>query len=64
MPDMPLDRHVGRIPLSNYRTPLRHYNFLTLDGILAEAFNHRLGNRSALEDVVDLYQVKTGAVGL
>ena len=44
---MPVDRHVGKIPLSNYRTQLRYHNFLTLDRILAEAFNYRMGNQSA-----------------
>jgi len=32
---------------------------LTLTGIPAEAFNYRLGNRSALEWVIDQYQVST-----
>ena len=36
------------------------YNdFLTLDGIPSEAFEYRLGNRSALEWVIDRYRVKT-----
>ena len=33
---------------------------LTLSGIPPEAFEYRLGNRSALEWVIDQYQVKTG----
>ena len=32
---------------------------MTLAGIPAEAFEYRLGNRSALEWVVDQYRVKT-----
>lgn len=32
---------------------------MTLGGIPAEAFQYRLGNRSALEWVVDQYRVKT-----
>src|SRR5258708_31396636 len=32
---------------------------LTLAGIPAEAFEYRLGNRSALEWVIDQYQVST-----
>jgi len=32
---------------------------LTLEGIPAEAFNYKLGNRSALEWVLDQYQVST-----
>ena len=34
-------------------------NFLTLDGIPPETFEYRLGNRSALEWVIDQYQVST-----
>jgi predicted helicase len=33
--------------------------FLTLDGIPPETYEYRLGNRSALEWVVDQYQVST-----
>ena len=32
---------------------------LTLDGISPETFEYRLGNRSALEWVIDQYQVST-----
>ena len=36
------------------------YNdFLTLDGIPPETFDYRLGNRSALDWVIDQYQVST-----
>ncbi len=36
------------------------YNdFLTLAGIPSEAFEYRLGNRSALEWIIDRYQVRT-----
>ena len=45
--------------LSKDKTQLRYNGFLTLDGIPAEAFNYRLGNRSALEWVIDQYRVKT-----
>ena len=34
---------------------------LTLEGFPAEAFAYKLGNRSALDWVVDQYQVKTDA---
>jgi predicted helicase len=33
--------------------------FLTLNGIPPETFEYRLGNRSALEWVIDQYQVST-----
>ena len=38
---------------------LRYNDTLTLSGIPAEAFRYRLGTRSALEWVIDQYQVKT-----
>ena len=34
-------------------------DFLTLAGIPPEAFDYRLGNRSALEWVIDQYRVTT-----
>ena len=58
-PDMPLDWRVEKMRLSKDKTQLRYNDFLTLDGIPAEAFNYRLGNRSALEWVIDQYRVKT-----
>ena len=45
--------------LSKDKTQLRYNSFLTLDGIPAAAFGYRLGNRSALEWVIDQYRVKT-----
>ena len=45
--------------LSTDKTQLRYNNFLTLDGIPAATFGYRLGNRSALEWVIDQYRVKT-----
>ena len=58
-PDMPLDWRVEKMRLSKDKTQLRYNDFLTLDGIPAEAFNYRLGNRSALEWIIDQYRVKT-----
>ena len=58
-PDMPLDWRVEKMRLTKDKTQLRYNNFLTLAGIPAEAFNYRLGNRSALEWVIDQYRVKT-----
>ena len=37
---------------------MKYNDFLTLEGIPAEVFEYRLGNRSALEWVVDQYRVK------
>ncbi len=58
-PDMPLDWRVEKMRLSKEKTQLHYNDFLTLDGIPPEAFNYRLGNRSALEWVIDQYRVKT-----
>ena len=56
---MTLDWRVERMRLSKDKTQLKYNDFLTLDGIPAEVYDYRLGNRSALEWVVDQYRVKT-----
>ena len=53
------DLRVKKMRLSKDKTTLVYNEFLTLKGIPAEAFEYRLGNRSALEWVVDQYQVST-----
>ena len=58
-PDMPLDWRVEQMKFSKDKTEIKYNDFLTLAGIPAEAFAYRLGNRSALEWVVDQYRVKT-----
>ena len=58
-PDMPLDWRVEKMRLSRDRTQIKYNDFLTLDGIPAKTFDYRLGNRSALEWVIDQYRVKT-----
>ncbi len=58
-PDMPLDWRVEQMRFSRDKTQIRYNNFLTLAGIPAEVFQYRLGNRSALEWVVDQYRIKT-----
>ena len=45
--------------LSKDKTTLTYNDFLTLKGIPTETYEYRLGNRSALEWVVDQYQVST-----
>ena len=55
---MPIDWRVEKMKLSKDKTHLKYNDFLTLDGIPAEVFDYRLGNRSALEWVVDQYRVK------
>jgi predicted helicase len=45
--------------LSKDKTTLLYNQFLTLSGIPKETYEYRLGNRSALEWVIDQYQVST-----
>jgi len=58
-PDVPLNWRVEKMKLSKDKTQLIYNEFLTLGGIPPEAFEYRLGNRSALEWIVDQYRVKT-----
>ncbi|MDE0468337.1 MAG: N-6 DNA methylase [Candidatus Poribacteria bacterium] len=57
-PGMQVNLRVERMKFSNDKTQLKYNDFLTLEGIPPEAFAYRLGNRSALEWVVDQYRVK------
>ena len=57
-PGMQVDLSVDRMKFSKDKTQLKYNDFLTLEGIPAEVFAYRLGNRSALEWVVDQYRVK------
>ena len=66
--EVSIDWRVEKMKLSKDKTQPRSdrdskqlvYNdFLTLEGIPAKAFDYRLGNRSALEWVIDQYRVKT-----
>lgn len=50
---------VERMRLSKDKGSIVYNDFLTLEGIPAEAFEYRLGNRSALEWIIDQYQVST-----
>ena len=58
-PDAPLDLRVERMRLSKDKTQLKYNEYLTLADIPAETFAYQLGTRSALEWVIDQYQVKT-----
>src|SRR5712692_4312694 len=51
-------RPLGRAPVKDKRS-LIYNDFLTLSGIPPEVFEYRLGNRSALEWIIDQYQVST-----
>jgi predicted helicase len=54
-----LDYRVKKMKLSKDKATLIYNQFLTLSGIPKEAYDYRLGNRSALEWVIDQYQVST-----
>ena len=57
--DFSIDWRVEKMQLSKDKTQIVYNDFLTLDGIPAKVFEYRLGNRSALEWVIDQYCVKT-----
>ncbi|MAT38978.1 MAG: DNA helicase [Ectothiorhodospiraceae bacterium] len=60
-PDTPLDWRVEKMRWKDKKekTILVYNNFLTLAGIPPEAHRYKLGNRSALDWIVDQYRVKT-----
>jgi predicted helicase len=47
------------VKLNKDKRSLLYNDFLTLSGIPPEVFEYRLGNRSALEWIIDQYQVST-----
>ncbi len=54
-----LDYRVVKMKLNKDKTSLIYNQFLTLSGIPPETYEYRLGNRSALEWVIDQYPVST-----
>ena len=58
-PDAPLNWRAKKTRLSKDKTQVKHNDFLTLGGIPPKAFEYRLGNRSALEWIINQYRVKT-----
>jgi predicted helicase len=54
-----LDWRVKKMRLSKDKTTLTYNDFLTLSDIPKETYDYRLGNRSALEWVIDQYQAST-----
>ena len=58
-PGTSLDWRVEKMKLSKDKTQIHYNDFLTLAGIPPEAFDYRLGNRSALDWIIDQYRVKT-----
>jgi predicted helicase len=56
-PDVPLSYHVEKMRLAKDKTAIKVNDSLTLGGIPPKVFEYRLGNRSALEWVIDQYRV-------
>ena len=56
--DVPWSQLITKMKLSPDKQSLFINESLTLAGIPAEAFGYRLGSRSALEWIVDQYQIK------
>ena len=57
-PDMPLNWRVKEMKFQKDKTEIFYNDFLTIEGIPAEAHNYRLGTRSALEWIVNQYRFK------
>ncbi len=57
--DAKLDLRVEKMKLSKDKTAVIYNDFLSLGGIPLEVFEYRLGNRSALDWVIDQYRVKS-----
>lgn len=57
--DEPLNWRVEKMRLTKDKRAIIYNGFLTLGGIPPETFDYRLGNRSALEWVIDQYHVST-----
>jgi predicted helicase len=60
---VPLDWRVESMKLTKDRASIIYNDFLTLSGIPPEVFDYKLGNRSALEWVIDQYRVAKDADG-
>jgi predicted helicase len=58
-PDKPLNWGVEKMKLTKDKTAIIYNDFLTLAGVPPEAFEYKLGNRSALEWIIDRYRIHT-----
>jgi len=56
--DVPFSERVTKMKLSKDRTSIQVNDSLTLAGIPVEVFEYRLGSKSAVEWIVDQYQIK------
>ena len=57
--DVPVNWKVQKMKLNRDKTELTYNDFLTITGIPTEAYEYRLGTRSALEWIIDQYRIKT-----
>ncbi len=55
---MPLNWEVEKMKLSQDKTQIEYNDFLTIEGIPAEVHDYKLGTRSALEWIVNQYEIK------
>ena len=55
---VPFSLKVDKMRLSKDKRQLKYNDFLTLDGIPERVFDYKLGNRSALDWVIDQYRLK------
>ena len=60
-PEEKLNWRVEKMRLTKDKTQIAYNEFLTLASVPEAVFAYRLGNRSALEWVIDQYQVTTNA---
>jgi predicted helicase len=58
-PDLPVDLRVEKMKLSPDKTQIVYNEYLTLTGIPPEVWEYKLGNKSALDWIIDQYQIKT-----
>jgi predicted helicase len=58
-PGKQLDYRVEKMKYNRDKTAIIYNDFLTLAGIPIETFEYKLGNRSALDWIIDQYQIKT-----
>ena len=54
---MPLDLRVKKMRLSKDKTRIEYNDFLTIEDIPVETHDYKLGDKSALEWIVDQYSV-------
>ena len=58
-PNSPFSFKVDKMKLSKDKTKIIYNEYITLEGIPPEVFEYKLGNRSALDWIIDQYRIKT-----